>query len=251
MYTKEGKMLFQTEREEMSRLVRVITRRGLTNAAGGNFSFLAEDENGKKFIIMTPSLMSESFLGELPAAQILVVDFDSPTIIDGVGTLTREINMHQAIYHTNPEVKTVLHSHAPNTLFWATAGIPIPNLTEGTQKVRAIPILDFAPACSAELAEKAKKHMEANQELPQLFMLNSHGILIAQTGVSGIHAIHSALAMLETNEMNAEIAYKQTVLQGLGIMDGYYSKGEKIATLEDLKNGVTIYNKAEIPEGGD
>lgn len=238
-------MLFQQEREEMVKLVRIITGRGLTNAAGGNFSFLAEDEEGKKFIIITPSLMSESFLGELSAAQILVADFDSPTIIDGVGTLTREINMHQAIYHVNPEAKAVIHSHAPNTLFWATANIPIPNLTEGTQKVRSIPILDFAPACSVELAKVAKKHMKKHQELPQLVMLNSHGILIAQKGVSGIHAIHSALAILETNEMNAEIAYKQTVLQGLGIMDGYYSQGQKIATLEDLKNGVAIYNKGK------
>ena len=245
MYTKEGKMLFQQEREEMVKIVRIITERGLTNAAGGNFSFLAEDDMGKPFIIMTPSLMSESFLGELPAAQILVVDFHTQTIIDGVGTLTREINMHQAIYHANPKVKAVIHSHAPNTLFWATANIPIPNLTEGTQKVKGIPILDFAPACSLELAEIATKYIEENQELPQLFMLNSHGILIAQKGVSGIHAIHSALAILETNEMNAEIAYKQTVLQGLGIMDGYYSQGEKIATLEDLKNGLMIYNKAK------
>lgn len=250
MYTSEGKMLFQTEREEMSKLVRIITERGLTNAAGGNFSFLTEDEEGKKYIIMTPSLMSESFLGALPAAQILVVDFDSQTIVDGVGTLTREINMHQAIYHANPAVKAVLHSHAPNTLFWATANIPVPNLTEGTQKVKAIPILDFAPATSVELAETARKHIEQNQALPQLFMLNSHGLLIAQTGVSGLHAIHSALAILETNEMNAEIAYKQTVLQGLGVMDGYYSKGEKIATLEELKNGTAIYNHSQIT-GGD
>ncbi|MFV0556793.1 MAG: class II aldolase/adducin family protein [Lactovum sp.] len=245
MYTKEGKMLFQSEREEMSKLVRIITERGLTNAAGGNFSFLTEDEKGKKYIIMTPSLMSESFLGNLPAAQILVVDFDSQTIIDGVGSLTREINMHQAIYHANTDIKAILHSHAPNTLFWATANLPIPNLTEGTQKVKAIPILDFAPACSLELAEIAKKHIEENQMLPQLFMLNSHGILIAQTATTGVQAIHSALAMLETNEMNAEIAYKQSVFQGLGIMDGYYSKGDKIATLEELKNGLAIYNRSE------
>jgi len=251
MYTKEGKMFFQEEREQMSRLVNIITSRGLTNAAGGNFSFLVEDEVGKKFIIMTPSLMSESFFGELPAAQILVVDFDTPTIIDGVGQLTREVNMHQAIYHANKEAKAILHSHAPNTLFWATAGIPIPNLTEGTQKVKDIPILKFSPACSLELAKRAGEYTKANQELPQLFMLNSHGILITQKGVTGVHAMHSALAILETNEMNADIAYKQTVLQGLNVMDGYYSKGEKIATLDDLKNGVAIYNKAEIATDGD
>ncbi|GAB2027849.1 class II aldolase/adducin family protein [Lactovum odontotermitis] len=245
MYTNEGKMLFQNEREELSKLVRIITERGLTNAAGGNFSFLTEDESGKKYIIMTPSLMSESFLGTLPAAQILVVDFDTPKIIDGVGKLTREINMHQAIYHANTNTKAIIHSHAPNTLFWATANVPIPNLTESTQKVKAIPILDFAPACSLELAENARKYIEENQTLPQLFMLNSHGVLIAQTGVTGVHAIHSALAILETNEMNAEIAYKQTVLQGLGIIDGYYSKGDKIATLEDLKKKTAIYNRSE------
>lgn len=39
----------------------------------------------------------------------------------------------------------------------------------------------------------------------------------------------------DTAEWNAEIAYKQAVFQALGITDGFYSKGKKVGTLEELK----------------
>lgn len=44
--------------------------------------------------------------------------------------------MHEAMYETNPAIKAVLHAHAPNAMFWATTGLPMPNLTEATAKVK-------------------------------------------------------------------------------------------------------------------
>lgn len=247
----DGRMIFERERQDMADIVHLIFNRKLTNVAGGNFSFLAE-KDGCKYIIMTPTMMSEAYLGNLTASQILVVDLETREIISGIGNLTREINMHQAVYQTNDRIKAVLHAHAPNAMFWATSGLPMPNLTEATQKVGPVPVMRFAPNCSEELAEITSTYIrENNLPVPHMLLLDSHGVLINATGDNGMVAIHKALSILDTVEWNAEIAYKQTLFQALGIMDNYHSKGEDIADLEDLKTGAMIYNRAKIAAGGD
>ncbi|MDH6364840.1 L-fuculose-phosphate aldolase [Enterococcus sp. PF1-24] len=247
----DGRMLFERERKDMANIVRLIFTRKLTNVAGGNFSFLAKKE-GKQYIIMTPTMMSEAYLGDLSAAQVLVVDLETREVVSGVGNLTREINMHQACYQANPKIKAVLHAHAPNAMFWATSGLPMPNLTEATQKVGPVPVMSFAPNCSEELADITSSYIkENNLPVPHMLLLDSHGVLINATGDTGMTAIHKALAILDTVEWNAEIAYKQTIFQALGIMDNYHSKGDDIADLDDLKANQAIYNKAEIAAGGD
>ena len=90
-----------------------------------------------------------------------------------------------------------------------------------------------------------------NLPLPHILLLDSHGVLRNAKGATGSEAIHKALQILDTAEWNAEIAYKQAVFQALGITDGFYSKGKKVGTLEELKNKVSIYNKAKIAAGGD
>lgn len=248
----DGRMIFEREREDLARIVKLIFARKNTNVAGGNFSFKTTDQHGKEYIIMTPTMMSEAYLGEVSSAQILVVEPHTRKVIDGVGKLTREINLHEAVYDTNPEIKAVLHAHAPNAMFWATAGLDMPNLTEATQKVGYVPVLDFEPNCSPELAELVSNYMKKESlELPNMLLLNSHGVLISAPGETGIEAIHKALQILDTTEWNAEIAYKQTIFQSLGLLDGYYSKGKQVGTLEDLKGHTPIYNRGEIFAGGD
>jgi len=248
----DGRMIFERERQDLAKIVHLIFTRKNTNVAGGNFSFKAVDAQGKEYIIMTPTMMSEAYLGELSAAQILVVEPKSRKIVDGVGNLTREINLHEAMYDTNPDIKAVLHAHAPQAMFWATAGFDLPNLTEATQKVKYVPVLKFEPNCSEELAQLVSSYIKEQQlNLPQMFLLNSHGVLINTPGETGIQAIHKALSILDTMEWNAEIAYKQAVFQALGIMDGFYSKGMKVGELSDLKKHVPIYNQFVKDAGGD
>ncbi|MGX7263819.1 class II aldolase/adducin family protein [Enterococcus crotali] len=250
----DGRILFEREREDMAKIVQLIFERKNTNVAGGNFSFKTTDKMGKEFIIMTPTMMSQAYLGHVSPSQIIVVEPHTRKVIAGEGGLTREINMHEAVYDANPEIKAVLHAHAPNSMFWATSGLDMPNLTEATQKVEYIEVLEFEPNCSEELAEIVSNHIKtmARKTLPHEFLLDSHGVLITTGGETGMEAIHSALAILDTVEWNAEIAYKQTIFQKLGILDGYYSKGVKIGTIEDLINREPIYNQiVKATAGGD
>lgn len=248
----DGRMIFEREREDLAKIVKLIFTRKSTNVAGGNFSFLATDKNGKDFIIMTPTMMSEAYFGDLSAAQILVVDPDSREIVSGVGSLTREINMHQAVYLTDPKIRAVLHAHAPNAMFWATSGLAMPNLTEATQKVGPVPVMKFAPNCSENLAKITSTYIQEHHlPVPHMLLLDSHGVLINAAGGTGLEAMHKALSILDTMEWNAEIAYKQAIFQALGITEKFHSKGEDIASLDDLKKEIAIYNHAEIASGGD
>lgn len=260
----DGRMVFESEREDLAKVVQLVFDRDNTNVAGGNISFIAVDKDGdlgekdKRYIIMTPTMMSEAYLGRLSAPQILVVDPTAGKVIDGatgrtlgvkvdgVGDLTREINMHQAIYLANPDIKCVFHAHSKEQLFWATAGLPLPNLTEATQKVKGIEVLKFRPNCSEDLAEivSGKIREIGDAALTHEYLLNSHGVLITTGGndMNGMTALHKALSIDDTMEWNADIAFKQAMLQATGVMDGFYSKGIKVGTLDDLKDGKSIYN---------
>lgn len=249
-----GKIIFEEERKALAEVVELTYYRKNTNTAGGNFSLKTVDEKGKEYLIMTPSMMSEAYHGKLSPSQILVVDPDTWEVYSGEGELTREINMHTAAYRANPEIKCVFHAHAPNAMFWATSHLDMPNLTEATQKVKYIKVLDFEPNCSPELAALVSAEIKKDNELPKEYLLDSHGVLIITPGNDGIEALYKAISILDTVEWNAEIAYKQTIFQQLGLLDGYYSKGLKVGTSEDLAVRNPIWNsiyKAKVGEVSD
>jgi len=169
--------------------------------------------------------MSEAWFAKLDGSQILVIDLDTGEQIDGVGRLTREINMHIEAYEANPGIKCVYHSHAEESMFWATLGQDMPNLTEitsDTMSLKTIHCLPYAPACSKELADVVHENLVeiGDGALENIFLLNSHGVLITCTD------LHEATRILETVEWNAKIAYQQTVFKALGLIDHYQSNGK-------------------------
>lgn len=249
----EGRIMFEYERMDMAKMIHTIMTRNDTNMAGGNFSFKVVDETGrygevgKQYIIMTPTLMSQSYNGEVSAAQVLVVEPHTRKILAGDGQLTREINMHEAAYDAHPDIRCVLHSHAKDQLVWSTMGVPIPNLTEVTQMLKGVPALPFRHMCSEELADVVSRHLKevGDDALTHEYLLNSHGILVTVGGkdMSGISALHTAAMLVDTMEWNAHIAMEQTKLIHDGLLDGYYSCGVKIGTLDDVfKDKKALYN---------
>lgn len=245
----KGRIIFEDERQSLANAVKLTYYRKNTNTAGGNMSFKTTDQNGKEFIIMTPSMMSETYHGLLSAAQILVIDLETKEKIAGEGDVTREANMHFACYETNSEIKCVFHAHAPNAMFWGNSHLDMPNLTEATQKVEYIKVLDFAPNTTSELATIVKKELEEDSRLPKEYLLDSHGVLVLTPGSDGVEALNKALQIIDCVEWNAEIAYKQTIFQKIGILDGYYSKGQKIGNIDDLMTRKEIWNQEQADEG--
>ncbi|MDS0491361.1 class II aldolase/adducin family protein [Lacticaseibacillus paracasei] len=224
---------FENERKDLALVAREMFNRKNTNVAGGNISVrLTANATinygavhivaGKDYLIMTPTMMSEFWYAKLQPAQILVVDFDSGEQIDGVGHLTREINMHKEAYYANSKIRCVYHSHAEESMFWATSGLDMPNVTEVTEEVGPIRVLPYAPATTKELADIVYKGLKEVGEAAKehIFLLNSHGVLITS------ETLHHATEILETIEWNAKIAYQQTIFIKLGLLDGYQSCGK-------------------------
>lgn len=212
-------MLYPHERAHLAKMVKHIYDRYGTNAAGGNVSVRLNDEH----VIMTPTLMSQNHLCDLSPYQILVVDMDE-NIIEGDGRLTRETNMHMACYKTNRKIGCVLHGHARESMVFATMGIDMPNLTEATQKFGKIPCLKFAPACSLDLAEIVRQHVESlgDDVLSKVMLLPKHGVVVLD------ETINKANDMLERLEYNAYFAYKAMVFEKLGIIDSHVLEDQEL-----------------------
>lgn len=216
------RMMFEADREDLAWTVRKMFDRKDTNVAGGNMSIKVFDEHQHPYILITPAFMSETYYAELTPAQILVVDAETGEKVDGVGHVTREINLHEGAYKAHPGIRCVYHSHAEESLFWATAGLDMPNVTEATRELGAIKVLPFAPATSVALANIVHDALTkiGDKAMENVFLLNSHGIVITAT------ELHIAARIMETLEWNAKIAYQQTIFIKLGLLKGYQSLGK-------------------------
>ncbi|WP_461214031.1 class II aldolase/adducin family protein [Lacticaseibacillus sp. GG6-2] len=215
-------MMFEAERADLAHTVHKMFDRKDTNVAGGNMSIKVFDENQHPYILITPTFMSETYYAELHPAQILVVDAETGEKVDGVGDVTREINLHEGAYSAHPGIRCVYHSHAEESLFWATSGLDMPNVTEATRELGRIRCLPFAPAVSKPLAKTVHDALTeiGDKAMENVFLLNSHGIVVTAT------ELHIAARIMETLEWNAKIAYQQTIFIKLGILDDYQSCGK-------------------------
>lgn len=189
-------MLYLLERQALCDVVASMFDRWLTNAAGGNVTAKVNDEHW----IMSPTLMAQEKFCKLKPENILVVDKDL-NIIEGDGGITRETNMHMAIYRADPRVRAIIHAHPKEQMPFATMGIEIPLITEAVKKMVSFPCLSYAPATTIELANIVKTYVEQllkeERNLPYGAALREHGVIIADT------SLKKCYDMLERMETNA------------------------------------------------
>lgn len=191
-------MMYEKERQKICETVKLMFDRKLTNIAGGNVSMRVSDEH----ILMTPTLMSEEKHCVLKNEEVLVVDMNF-NIIEGEGKLTRESNMHMGIYKLIPEVNAVIHSHPRESLVFSCLGIPMPSMTEATDKFGEIVTLPYAPACTQELADTVVSYFSTKKDEIKkhglVALIRKHGIIIADKNIV------KALDDLERVETNAYV----------------------------------------------
>lgn len=199
-------MLYFEERKELCKYVKLMFDRKFTNTAGGNVSVKVNNQH----YIMTPTLMSQKYHCELDPEQIIVLDHNEE-IIEGDGKKTREINMHMACYRENPNINSVIHAHALDSMFFASIGLDMANITEASHKLGEIKCLEFRPATTPELADVVRKQVIKDQQVPKAYLLNKHGVLIMGEN------LEKTYDMLERLEWNANIAFKYMVFDKLGI----------------------------------
>lgn len=202
-------MMYGDAREGLCIVVKKMFDRFMTNAAGGNISVKVDNN---KFI-MTPTLMSQNKFCDLKPEEILVIN-NKGEIIDGEGKVTREFNMHMAVYENSPNCSAVIHAHPKESMVFASLGIPLPSLTECTEKLGTITTLPFAPATTIELANNIETFLKhENDKFPFAVLLRSHGILIADK------TLHKAYDLLERIEYNAYVNMQSKIIKVLDLLE--------------------------------
>ncbi|MCM3726587.1 class II aldolase/adducin family protein [Neobacillus cucumis] len=216
-------MLYYEERKDLCEVTKMMFDRFNTNAAGGNISVKVSD----KHFIMTPTLMSQAKFCRLTPEDILVIDREG-NVYEGNGKVTREFNMHCAVFDTIPEAGAVVHAHPKESMVFASLGLDLPHLTEATRKLGEIKTLKFAPATSVELAETVRSYMETRKDtLPVATLLREHGILVVDT------TLRKAYDMLERIEYNAYVNIHAKLFQALGIYNPNSVEKEFAYNLEE------------------
>jgi L-fuculose-phosphate aldolase len=182
-------------RAEIARIGRLLFKRHLTDAAGGNISVRVGN-----LICMSPRYSGSKRQWRLQPEDVLVTDIDRNILI-GSGTISRESNTHYKLHREFSEFGTaVIHAHARNLLVFAAMKQPLPPVLEATRKFGVTPIVDFAPAHSARLADNIAASLRGREAR---IKTQAAGALVPWHGLflmgKDLDAAFDAVERLDTN----------------------------------------------------
>jgi L-fuculose-phosphate aldolase len=182
-------------REAVAYIGRMLFARHLTDAAGGNVSLRVGD-----LICLSATKSGQSQQWQIQANDVLVVD-NQGTILEGSGKLSRESKVHLALHREYGEYGTaVIHAHSRNTMVFASMAQPLPPIMEATRKFGVTPVIDYAPAHSANLAKNVTESMRGREGLiaghAAATLAPWHGVFLMGKDLS---AAFDAIERLDTN----------------------------------------------------
>ncbi len=137
---------------------RTMFEMNLTDVAGGNISARVGD-----LICMSPRYSGSQRQWRLNPEDVLIVDMQR-NILEGDGQISRETAAHFRFYEEFGDYgSAVIHAHARNALVFATMQQPMPPVLEANRKFGEIPIVPYAPAHTAILAEHLVEAMRGKE----------------------------------------------------------------------------------------
>ena len=165
--------------------------RGLQYGDGGNVSARLPDE---ELMYVTASGGS---LADVTVESFIVTDFDG-NVVSGEGKPTREVILHGYIYKNNPEVGSVVHTHSPYAITWASYKKELPRMTLHSQLKMNSDIPVFNVSSGVVPVSDMEQIGEVIKDNPKLaaFLLVDHGLVAM--GSDPINAEHNAQLIEET-----------------------------------------------------
>lgn len=141
-------VLITQTRERISELGRLMFDRFLTDTAGGNISVRVGE-----WMCITPRHSGAKFQWRIRPEQVLVYDLQGNKIA-GEGEISREAKVHFRLLRDFLFGKAVVHCHARHVLALSVSlQEPILPVLESTLKFGPVPIAQYAPSHTEELAE--------------------------------------------------------------------------------------------------
>ncbi|WP_299028915.1 class II aldolase/adducin family protein [uncultured Thermanaerothrix sp.] len=176
-------MILRDLREQIVEIGNRMVVNGLAHGGQGNISAIDVDS---RLIAITPSAVPYHLR---TPEDIVVIDLNRK-IIEGKWQPTSEIALHMQFYHTRPDVRAVIHTHAPYASVFGIIYEPIPMvlIESATLLSGPVPVAPYARPGTEEVAEVTQKAM-------------------GKTGVACVMANHG----LVTVGPNLEQAYSTTL----------------------------------------
>lgn len=185
-------------RTHLIRIAKLAFDRKLLDAAGGNITTRFGDR-----VYMSRSYAGGRHQWNLRPDDVLVLDLEG-NILAGEGEFSREGAVHMVCYHAFPDAGSVFHAHPLNVMPWVSRGVPIPPMSEQTDKYGPI---DFCKWAATHTPELAGNVVDALQPLahelkkhPIATLIPRHGIFVVATD------LNNAFDTLERIDRNAYIA---------------------------------------------
>ena len=165
--------------------------KGLVEGTAGNVSGRLSDGN----VAMTPSSLS---YGAMALEDLVVVDLDGEQL-SGERSATTEKSLHLACYRAYPEVRGVVHCHAPHASMFALVHQPIPACVEEFVVFVGgeVRVCDYRTTGTDELAEVVAAGLADRSAT----LMANHGMV--SVGKNAEDALHAALVV----EHNAHIVW--------------------------------------------
>lgn len=198
--------LIHQTRMKIAETGRLVFKRHLTDAAGGNISIRVGN-----LVCITSRYSGSRRHWQLRPDQVLVSDL-AGNKLDGDGEISRESKVHYKLYREFPDAKCVLHSHARNVMVFVAAGKPIEPVLEATLKFGTIPVTKFAPSHSENLAAEIVDRLRGKEEEIRKYAAGViapwHGLFVAGKDID------AAFDLTERIDTNAYCILMSRLLSG-------------------------------------
>ncbi|MBN2501268.1 MAG: class II aldolase/adducin family protein [Anaerolineales bacterium] len=177
---------FQSQKEQIVTICRMLLERGYLKATEGNIS--CRLPGGAGFAI-TPSNYDYA---QMQVEDICVLDFEMQPI-EGERKPSIESGMHAAVYEQRPDAHIIIHTHQPYASALAIIDKPIPALFDEQVRLlgRGVDIIPYGPSGTSMLAGNVRKKVGNGNNA---YILKNHGVLVL--GGDAERAIHN-MALLE------------------------------------------------------
>ncbi len=184
-------------RQQLVQIMSRIYYGGMTTLSGGNLSIRDDEGN----IWITPSGVDK---GKLSASDIMCVAPDGQ--VSGLHQPSSELPFHRAIYHKRPDVRAIVHAHAPALVSFSIVR-KIPDTSIIPQARRVCGRVGYAPYALPGSEVLGTNIANAFAQGFDAVLLENHGVVTAG------ETLLEAFQRLETLDFCART---QMYAQGLG-----------------------------------
>lgn len=156
-----------TSRKDLVDYSKLLYDKGMLAGSDGNISIKLDDDR----IMVTPGGLAK---GRMAPDDMVIVDINGKHL-QGTQKATSELLMHLYVYKSRPEIKAIVHSHAPYATSFAVAGVELKEhiLPEVVVFIGGIPLTDYAPPGTDAVPKALERHIEKNNA----FLMRNHGLL--------------------------------------------------------------------------